>query len=162
MELSKARPTLEKIKFKASTYTIIRDRLYQWSSTGLNHRCVVNKGQIQTILQEMHDGEFGNPSGGRSLASRISRQGYYWPTLREDTSRYVQNCDACQRHSGTTHKSSKLLHSTLIPWPSMRWGMDIVGKLPPATRQKVFLLLQIGRRTSVGLVGKPHAAKDIN
>ncbi|KAJ9544164.1 hypothetical protein OSB04_023871 [Centaurea solstitialis] len=30
----------------------------------------------------------GNHAGGRSLANRISRQGYYWPTLREDAIRY--------------------------------------------------------------------------
>ncbi|KAJ9561557.1 hypothetical protein OSB04_006717 [Centaurea solstitialis] len=76
----------------------------------------------------MHDGECGNHSGGRSLANRISRQGYYWPTLREDAMRYVQRCDACQRHSGTSHLPSEPLHSVLIPWPFMRWGMDIVGK----------------------------------
>ncbi|KAJ9542437.1 hypothetical protein OSB04_028943 [Centaurea solstitialis] len=99
------------------------------------------KQQIDQILQEMHDGECGNHSGGRSLANRISRQGYYWPTLREDSIRYVQRCDACQRHSGTSHLPSEPLHSVLIPWPFMRWGMDIVGKLPPAPGQKVFLLV---------------------
>ena len=89
----------------------------------------------------MHDGECGNHSGGRSQANRISRQGYCWPTLREDASRYVQNCDVRQRHSGSMHKPSEPLHSTLIPWPFIRWGMDIVGKLPPAPGQKVFLLV---------------------
>ena len=67
----------------------------------------------------MHDGECGNHSGGRSLANRVSRQGYYWPTLREDVIKYVQNCDACQRHSGRTHKPYEPLHTALIPWPSM-------------------------------------------
>ncbi|KAJ9560591.1 hypothetical protein OSB04_005751 [Centaurea solstitialis] len=78
---------------------------------------------------------------GRSLANRISRQGYYWPTLREDAIRYVRHCDACQKHSGMTHRPSEPLHSVLIPWPFMRWGMDIVGKLPPAPGQKVYLLV---------------------
>ncbi|KAJ9561894.1 hypothetical protein OSB04_007054 [Centaurea solstitialis] len=98
---------------------------------------------MNQILQEMHDGECGNHSGGKSLANRVSRYGYYWPTLREDAlrPRYVQYCDACQRHSGTTHKPSEPLHSILIMWPFMRWGMDIVGKLPPAPRQKMFLLV---------------------
>ncbi|KAJ9567722.1 hypothetical protein OSB04_003688 [Centaurea solstitialis] len=31
--------------------------------------------------------------------------------------------------------------SILIPWPFMRWGMDIIGKLPPAPGQKVYLLV---------------------
>ncbi len=39
-----------------------------------------------------------------------------------------------------THKPSELLHPTLTPWPFMKWGMDIVGKLPQAPGQQVFLL----------------------
>ncbi|KAJ9560505.1 hypothetical protein OSB04_005665 [Centaurea solstitialis] len=89
-----------KVKIKASRYTIIENQLYRRSISGLILRCISDPSQINKILQEMHDGECGNHSGGRSLANRISRQGYYWPTLREDAIRYVQKCDACQKHSG--------------------------------------------------------------
>ncbi|KAJ9560566.1 hypothetical protein OSB04_005726, partial [Centaurea solstitialis] len=130
-----------KTRSKASRYTIFEDQLYRRSTTGLLLRCVTNKIQINQILQEMHDGECGNHAGGRSLASRISRQGYYWPTLREDAITYVQRCDACQKHSSMVHRPSEPLHSVLVPWPFMRWGMDIVGKLPPAPGQKVYLLV---------------------
>ncbi|KAJ9552481.1 hypothetical protein OSB04_016526 [Centaurea solstitialis] len=130
-----------KIRSKASRYTIFEGRLYRKSTSGLILRCITSQKHMSQILQEMHDGECGNHSGGRSLANRISRQGYYWPTLREDAMRYVQRCDACQRHSGMSHLPSEPLHSVLIPWPFMRWGMDIVGKLPPAPGQKVYLLV---------------------
>ncbi|KAJ9544085.1 hypothetical protein OSB04_023792 [Centaurea solstitialis] len=88
-----------KTRSKASRYTIFENQLYRRSTSGLILRCITSKEQMNQILQEMHDGECGNHSGGRSLANRISRQGYYWPTLREDAIRYVQRCDACQRHS---------------------------------------------------------------
>ncbi|KAJ9544140.1 hypothetical protein OSB04_023847 [Centaurea solstitialis] len=88
-----------KTRSKASRYTIFEDQLYRKSTSGLLLRCVVSQAQMNQILQEMHDGECGNHAGGRSLANRISRQGYYWPTLREDAIRYVQRCDACQKHS---------------------------------------------------------------
>ncbi|KAJ9565054.1 hypothetical protein OSB04_001020 [Centaurea solstitialis] len=130
-----------KTRSKASRYTIFEGKLYRKSTSGLILRCITSKEHMNQILQEMHDGECGNHSGGQSLANRISRQGYYWPTLREDAMRYVQRCDACQRHSGTSHLPSEPLHSVLIPWPFMQWGMYIVGKLPPAPGQKVFLLV---------------------
>ncbi|KAJ9564196.1 hypothetical protein OSB04_000162 [Centaurea solstitialis] len=88
-----------KTRSKASRYTIFEGKLYRKSTSGLILRCITSKEHMNQILQEMHDGECGNHCGGRSLANRISRQGYYWPTLREDAMRYVQRCDACQRHS---------------------------------------------------------------
>ncbi|KAJ9536185.1 hypothetical protein OSB04_un000645 [Centaurea solstitialis] len=112
-----------KTKSKASRYTIFEGKLYRRSTSGLILRCITSKEHMNQILQEMHDGECGNHSGGRNAI------------------RYVQRCDACQRHSGTSHLPSEPLHSVLIPWPFMRWGMDIVGKLPPAPRQKVFLVV---------------------
>ncbi|RRC62447.1 reverse transcriptase-like protein, partial [Escherichia coli] len=139
--LPKDKMEARKTRAKASRYTIFENKLYRRSTSGLLLRCVTSKVQIDQILQEMHDGECGNHTGGRSLANRISRQGYYWPTLREDAIRYVRHCDACQKHSGMTHRPSEPLHSVLIPWPFMRWGMDIVGKLPPAPGQKVYLLV---------------------
>ncbi|KAJ9552535.1 hypothetical protein OSB04_016580, partial [Centaurea solstitialis] len=99
-QLPEDRIEARKTRSKASRYTIFEDQLYRRSTTGLLLRCATNKAQINQILQEMHDGECGNHSGGRSLANRISRQGYYWSTLREDAMRYVQRCDACQKHSG--------------------------------------------------------------
>ncbi|RRC79860.1 reverse transcriptase-like protein, partial [Escherichia coli] len=139
--LPKDKMEARKTRAKASRYTIFENKLYRRSTSGLLLRCITSKVQIDKILQEMHDGECGNHAGGRSLANRISRQGYYWPTLREDAVRYVRHCDACQKHSGMTHRPSEPLHSVLIPWPFMRWGMDIVGKLPPAPGQKVYLLV---------------------
>ncbi|KAJ9536285.1 hypothetical protein OSB04_un000531 [Centaurea solstitialis] len=139
--LPEDRMEARKTRSKASRYTILEDQLYRRSTTGLLLRCVTNKTQINQILQELHDGECGNHAGGRSLANRISRQGYYWPTLREDAIRYVQRCDACQKHSGMVRQPSEPLHSVLVSWPFMRWGMDIVGKLPPAPGQKVYLLV---------------------
>lgn len=39
-----------------------------------------------------------------------------------------------------SHKPVEKLHPTITPWPFMRWGMDIVDKLPQALGQKVFML----------------------
>ncbi|KAJ9562122.1 hypothetical protein OSB04_007282 [Centaurea solstitialis] len=85
----------------------------------------------------------------RKIKTKASRktisQIHIWidPTMHNESEamRYVQRCDACQRHSGMSHLPSEPLHSVLIPWPFMRWGMDIVGKLPPAPGQKVYLLV---------------------
>ncbi|KAI3685619.1 hypothetical protein L6452_34870 [Arctium lappa] len=153
-QLPDDRMEARKVRFKASRYVIIRGQLYRRSSTGLNLRCITNKTQVQKILQDMHDGECGNHSGSGSQANRVSRQGYYWPSLRQDAIRYVQSCDACQKYAGMSHKPSEPLHSTLIPWPFMKWGMDIVGKLPPAPGQKSNGLAESSNKTIINSIKK--------
>ncbi|XP_021764713.1 uncharacterized protein LOC110729291 [Chenopodium quinoa] len=127
------------LRFKASRYTIIQGALFKNSTRGILQRCIKEDGYEQ-ILKDFHDGECGAHSAGRTLANRILTYGYYWPTLRVDAHRYVRKCDSCQKHSGFTHKPSMPLHPTLTPWPFMIWGMDIVGKLPAAPGQKVYML----------------------
>ena len=53
---------------------------------------------------------------------------------------YARRCQACQIHASVPHQPPELLHPALAPWPFMRWGMDIVRKPPPASRQRVFFL----------------------
>ncbi|PNX97897.1 hypothetical protein L195_g021134 [Trifolium pratense] len=36
--------------------------------------------------------------GGRSLARKTLRAGYYWPTMQDDAKDHVLKCDKCQRH----------------------------------------------------------------
>ncbi|XP_031264865.1 uncharacterized protein LOC116123206 [Pistacia vera] len=64
-----------------------------------NSQLVVNQLQeeAQTVLAELHDGEYGNHAGGRSLAHRVITAGYYWSTIRTDSTAYVKKCDNCQR-----------------------------------------------------------------
>lgn len=98
-----------------------------------NHR----RGQV---LQDIHEGTCGNHFGGRSLSNRVLMIGYYWSTMKQDPIRYVKKCDSCQRHVSMTHKPCEVIYPTLTPWLFMKWGINIVGKLPPTPGQKVILL----------------------
>ena len=60
--------------------------------------------------------------------------------MRADSYNFVQQCDKCQRFAQISHLPPEKLHSSLTPWPFMRWGMDIVGKMPTAPGQRVFML----------------------
>ncbi|XP_074336302.1 uncharacterized protein LOC141673450 [Apium graveolens] len=61
-------------------------------------------------------------------------------TLRQDALDYAKRCDACQQHAPVIHQSSEQLNMSIPSRHFMRWGMDIVGKMPPAPEQKVFIL----------------------
>ncbi|KAD4586597.1 hypothetical protein E3N88_24198 [Mikania micrantha] len=91
-------------------------------------------------MKDFHEGDCGNHTGGRALLSKILRIGYFWPTMRIDVMSYSQRCDACQRHNNILHQPAEPLYPIVSSWQFMKWGMDIVGKLPKAPGGKVFML----------------------
>lgn len=131
--------TQEHLKMKSSRFTIIDGVLFRKSAMGLLQRCL-DKDEANMVLQDVHEGEPGNHTSGKNLSLNILRMGYYWPTVRHDAIEFVKNCDACHRHAPIIHQPSEYLHASTPSWPLMKWGMDIVDKLPPAPGKKVFML----------------------
>ncbi|RDX85068.1 hypothetical protein CR513_33790, partial [Mucuna pruriens] len=71
------------------------------------------------VIREVHEGTCGTHIGGRALANKIARAGYYWPTLKSDCMKYVKKCDKCQRFAeghkapqNAYNRSPPLGHST--------------------------------------------------
>ena len=126
-------------RIKVSQFTILNNVLYKRSLAGPYLRCIEDP-EVQEMLKDFHEGDCGNHTGGRALFSRILRTGYYWPTMKRDDVEYAKKCDPCQRHSNILHQPAEFLHPISSSWPFMRWGMDIVGKLPKAPGGKVFML----------------------
>ncbi|XP_074336583.1 uncharacterized protein LOC141673740 [Apium graveolens] len=127
------------LRMKASRFTIIDGELFKKSSTWLLQRCLKTH-DTDMVLRDAHKGECGNHTNGRNLSLKILHLGYYWMTLRPDALDYAKRCDACQRHAPDIHQPSEHLNMSIPSWPFMKWGMDIVGKIPPAPGQKVFML----------------------
>ncbi|XP_074351922.1 uncharacterized protein LOC141691074 [Apium graveolens] len=125
------KPAMERNEEKHSVMDIEEGEHHSWTINGLLQRCL-EKGEYGQVLRDVHDGDCGNHTGGRNLSCKILKMGYYWPTVKQDPIEYVKRCDACQRHAPIIHQPSELLHSSIPSWPFMKWGMDIVGKMPPA------------------------------
>ncbi|KAD6454612.1 hypothetical protein E3N88_09318 [Mikania micrantha] len=60
--------------------------------------------------------------------------------MRKDAMSYSQRCDTCQRHTNILHQLAEPLYPIVSSCPFMKWGMNIVGKLPKAPGGKVFML----------------------
>ncbi|XP_063948132.1 uncharacterized protein LOC135152219 [Daucus carota subsp. sativus] len=118
-----------KLRYKAAQYVIYDGVLYK---SGFNRpllRCVVGI-RCEYIMREVHEGIFGNHSGGASLAHKILRQGYYWPTLYKDAHAFAKARDSCQRFSNTNKNPAVPLKTLTSPWPFAVWGIDLIGELP--------------------------------
>ncbi|KAL8554666.1 hypothetical protein ACS0TY_002741 [Phlomoides rotata] len=72
-----------RLRIRAARYTIICDQLYKHGFSLTLLKCLT-KEQGQLVLQEIHGGVYGNHTEGLSLALKTIRQGYYWPSLRND------------------------------------------------------------------------------
>ena len=94
-------------------------------------------------MSELHEGICGSHVGGRSLASKVIRAGFYWPSVREDCVRYAQRCKQCQMHADWHKAPPKELRSIYSPWPFHTWGVDILGPFSLAIRQVKYLIVAI-------------------
>ncbi|GAU34163.1 hypothetical protein TSUD_162630 [Trifolium subterraneum] len=95
------------------------------------------------ILREIHEGINSQHLGGRSLARKALRAGYYWPTMQQDAKEHVKKCDKCQRHGDMHLAPPHELKSLSSPWPFAWWGMDILGPFTRGNLQCKYLIVGV-------------------
>ncbi|KAJ1395126.1 Aspartic peptidase domain superfamily [Sesbania bispinosa] len=74
----------EKLKRRAQRYFLQECELFKEGFSGNILRCL-GKEEQETIMGETHGGVCGRHQGGRSLWAEILKNGYYWPSMKEDT-----------------------------------------------------------------------------
>ncbi|KAL5702453.1 hypothetical protein ACHQM5_027671 [Ranunculus cassubicifolius] len=121
-----------KLQLKSKRYVIIATRLYRRSAQGTLLICLTPKESL-SCLTIIHNGLAGNHSGGRTLALKAMRLGYYWPTMDIDSRLHVKKCDRCQRFGHLIHQPAHELVTISSPWPFYMWGLDIVGQMHRST-----------------------------
>ena len=128
-KLPEDRVEARKIRIKSARYTLLEDVLYKRGFIAPYLRCLIEK-EADYVMREIHEGICGNHSGGRALAHKMIRQGYYWPTMHSDAMEFTKKCDKCQRFSFIPHRPPVELTTIRSPWPFAQWGVDIIGPLP--------------------------------
>ncbi|KAH9715068.1 hypothetical protein KPL71_020894 [Citrus sinensis] len=120
-----------KLRAQASRYTMIDGVLYRRGYTLAFLRCL-DEDDADYVLREVHEGICGNHSGGRSLAHKVLRQGYFWPTMHQDAQEKTRSCVSCQSFANFSNQPPEKLTSMTSPWPFAQWGIDLIGPLPKA------------------------------
>ncbi|KAH9668850.1 Ribonuclease H [Citrus sinensis] len=118
-----------KIRAQASRYTMIDGVLYRRGYTLPFLRCL-DDDDADYVLREVHEGICGNHSGGRSLAHKVLRQGYFWPIMHQDAQKKTRGCASCQSFASFSNQPPEKLTSMASPWPFAQWGIDLIGPLP--------------------------------
>ena len=73
----------------------------------------------------------GHP--GRAKSLELLQRKYYWPRIRNDVMRYIQNCHTCQRSPTSRHAPHRVLRPLAVPdkpWQDI--STDFITGLPSA------------------------------
>ncbi|KAH9745725.1 Ribonuclease H [Citrus sinensis] len=118
-----------KVRAQVSRYTMIDGVLYRRGYTLPFLRCL-DEDDKDYVLREVYEGIYGNHSGGRSLAHKVLRQRYFWPTMNHDVQGKTRSCVSCQSFASFSNQPPEKLTSMASPWPFAQWGIDLIGPLP--------------------------------
>ncbi|XP_052114097.1 uncharacterized protein LOC127745436 [Arachis duranensis] len=103
----------QNFKRKASLFTTVAGELYR---RGFSHpllKCL-SKNEANKVMNKIHESVCGNHIGGRALAAKIIRTGYYWLTMKRDCITKVKTCDNCQKHATISMRPAEVMHSMEI------------------------------------------------
>ena len=117
------------LKRKASYYTILDDELFKRGLTTPLLKCL-NSQHAYYVMRELHEGICSLHIGECSLATKVVRAGYYWPTLRADTLDFTKRCKWYQEFTDVPLTPVDNLHIQSSPWPFAIRGMNILDPLP--------------------------------
>nr|XP_025665276.1 uncharacterized protein LOC112763957 [Arachis hypogaea] len=132
----------KRIKREAANYTVVAGQLYKRGFSQPLLKCVEpeNTGYI---LHEIHEGCCGHHIGGKTLAQKVIKAGYFWPTVIRDSIQIVKSCDKCQRHANIHQAAPHQLSIISAERPFGTWGIDLVGPFPTAPGQLWYLIVAI-------------------
>ena len=83
-----------KLRIRVSHFQLLGGTLYKMGFSRTHLRCL-SLEEANYVIREVHEGVYGNHSGARALAHKLTRAGYYWPSLLHDTTQYVKTYDKC-------------------------------------------------------------------
>jgi len=103
----------------------------------------ITKDQAEYDLKKIHEGVCDNHSGARTMAAKVLKADFYWPTLWGDYAEYVKKCTKCQDFGPLHHLKSKALHNMTSSWSFAIWGIDIIRPFAPGKGQTKFFLVGV-------------------
>jgi hypothetical protein len=121
----------ERMEARTKPYVIIEGELYKHGVCSPLLKCLSRTEGI-VLMKEIHAGLCGSHIGSRPLLGKVFRQGFYWPKVASDAADLFQKCKNCQKFARDQKQPSSLTQLIQPTWPLQRWGLDLLGPLPPA------------------------------
>eukprot|EP00253_Pinus_taeda_P007055 PITA_07055 len=118
------------IRLRSTKFYIDQNLIYWKDPLGILLRCL-DKEQSVEVIHQFHSSICGGHHYWKTIAHKILRVGYYWPTLFSDVFSFVKSCDKCQRFARRQQLKSLPLKLVHVNGPFQQWGLDIIGEINP-------------------------------
>ena len=103
-----------KLRTRSARFALLQGTLYKQGFSTPLLKCI-GKEDANYVLREVHEGVCDNHIGARTLARKILRQAYYWPTMLKEATELVRKCKICQEHAKISHLPFEPLTSIISP-----------------------------------------------
>ncbi|XP_073152557.1 uncharacterized protein [Henckelia pumila] len=141
-ELPSDNKKAREVKRRALRFVMINQILFKRSFSQPLLKCL-GPDEANYVLREIHEGSCGSHLGSLALARKALLAGFFWPTMRKDSSALVNSCYNCQRHANLQWRPAEYMKAVVAACPFDQWKMDIVGPFPISTGQRKFLLVAV-------------------
>lgn len=115
----------EILERRARFYYLVNGALYRKTFLPVDAKFFSRTEGIM-VLREAHEGGCAEHVGFHSLARKVARAGFYWPTMRKDAEHMVKKCPSCQKHGQKIHIPGTEVIAISSPCRFTRSGIDIV------------------------------------
>jgi ribonuclease HI len=132
----------KRMEARTRPYVMIEGALYKHGVCSPLLKCLSRTEGIE-LMKEIHAGLCGSHIGSRPLLEKVFRQGFYWPKATSDAADLVQKCENCQKCAKDQKQPSSLTQLIQPTCPLQRWGMDLLGPLPPAQGNLMYVVVAV-------------------
>nr|XP_025673928.1 uncharacterized protein LOC112773098 [Arachis hypogaea] len=123
----------KKLRREAAKYAIIQGQLFRKGFNQPLLKCL-HPGQTDYVLRKVHEGCCGHHIGGKALARKLIRAGYYWPSMMADSKEFIRKCVKCQENANFHRAPASELSLLTSSRQFSQWGVDLLGPFPVITR----------------------------
>jgi hypothetical protein len=85
---------IERITRKSRMYHIIDGVLYRQGANGMMMKCI-SKDEASQLFWDIHSRVYGAYSSWNSIVGKAFRDGFYWPTAKDDAMEIITKCKEC-------------------------------------------------------------------
>ncbi|GJZ34142.1 reverse transcriptase domain-containing protein [Tanacetum coccineum] len=108
---------------------------------------LIHEYLTENIVKEIHEGSCGFNVEPSLRVVRITKKGYYWPSMHRDAAKVIQDCEKCKEQSAIRKAAENSAITVGNGWPFSHYGVNILGPLPTAPGGLKFLAIAVENST---------------